>query len=130
MKKVSQKNWLVRSSWPLVQMGFLFFKAPCQVLQNKLSMVGLHIPRGLHCMVHITNLAIQTLSHLQMVSKIEGLFQTFNNYFSKSPKRHLEFLKLVEVMETKGPSFLRMWKPIGYSCCPLFDMLWQNTKHC
>jgi hypothetical protein len=59
-------------------------------------------------MVHITNLAIQTLSHLQMVSKIEGLFQTFNNYFSKSPKRHLEFLKLVEVMETKGPSFLRM----------------------
>jgi hypothetical protein len=56
-------------------------------------------------MVHITNLVIQTLSHLQMVSIIEGLFQTLYNYFSKSPKRHLEFFKLVELMETKGSRF-------------------------
>jgi hypothetical protein len=59
----------------------------------------------LHCLVQITNLAIQTLSHLQMVSTIEGLFETLYNYFSKSPKMHLEISKLVELMETKGPRF-------------------------
>jgi hypothetical protein len=48
---------------------------------------------GVHCMAHITNLVVQTLSHLQMVSRIEGLFQTLHNYFSKSLKRHLEFMK-------------------------------------
>jgi hypothetical protein len=37
-----------------------------------------------------------------MVNKIEGLFQTLYKYFSKSPKRHLEFTKLAEVMELKG----------------------------
>jgi hypothetical protein len=30
--------------------------------------------RGVHCMAHRTNLAFQTLSHLQMINKIEGLF--------------------------------------------------------
>ncbi len=29
-----------------------------------------------HCMVHETNLEVQTLSHLQMVNKIEKLLQT------------------------------------------------------
>ncbi len=37
-----------------------------------------------------------------MVNKIEGLFQTLYNYFSKSLIRHLEFTKLVKVMELKG----------------------------
>jgi len=32
---------------------------------------------GKYCMVHKTNLAIQTLSHLPMVNKIEGLLFTF-----------------------------------------------------
>jgi hypothetical protein len=40
---------------------------------------------GFHCMVNITNLIVQILSHLQMVNKIEGLFQTLYNFFSKSP---------------------------------------------
>ncbi len=48
---------------------------------------------GVHCMAHRTNLVVQTLSHLQMVSRIESLLQTSYNYFSKSLKRHLEFMK-------------------------------------
>jgi hypothetical protein len=89
-------------------MGFLFSKAPVHVLQNKLLMVGLHIPLGVHYMVHRTNLVVQTLSHLQMVSKIECLFQTLYNYFSKSLKRHLKFMKLAKLMETKGAKILGM----------------------
>jgi hypothetical protein len=58
-----------------------------------------------HCMAHETNLAVQTLSHLQMVNKIEGLLQTLYNYFSKSSKRHLEFMKLTKLMETKSARF-------------------------
>ncbi len=42
-----------------------------------------------------------------MVNKLEGLLQTLYNYFSESPKRHLEFTKLVQVMETKGAKILK-----------------------
>jgi len=42
-----------------------------------------------------------------MVSKLEGLLHTLYNYFSKSPKRHLEFTKLVELMKTKGVKILK-----------------------
>jgi uncharacterized membrane protein len=42
-----------------------------------------------------------------MVNRLEGLLQTLYNYFSKSFKRHLEFTKLVEVMETKGAKILK-----------------------
>jgi hypothetical protein len=48
---------------------------------------------GVHCVAHRTNLVVQTLSHLQMVSRIESLLQTLYNYFSKSFKRHLECMK-------------------------------------
>jgi hypothetical protein len=42
-----------------------------------------------------------------MVNRIEGLLQTLYNYFSKNPKRHLEFTKLTKVMETKGAKILK-----------------------
>ncbi len=42
-----------------------------------------------------------------MVNKLEGLFHTLYNYFSKSPKWHLGFTKLVELMETKGAKILK-----------------------
>jgi hypothetical protein len=58
-------------------------------------------------MAHGTNLEIQTLSHLQMENIIEGLLQTLYNYFSKNLKRHLEFMKVAKLMETKGEFFLK-----------------------
>jgi hypothetical protein len=36
-----------------------------------------------------------------MVSKLEDLLQSLYAYFSSFPKRHLEFIKLVEIMEKR-----------------------------
>ncbi len=62
---------------------------------------------GVHYMVHRTNVVVETLSYLQMVNIIEGLFQTLYNYFSKSLKRHFKFTKFEELMETKGAKILK-----------------------
>jgi hypothetical protein len=50
------------------------------------------------------NLALEKLPALQ---KIELLLADLYSYFCKSPKKHIEFCKLVEVMETKGLKILR-----------------------
>jgi hypothetical protein len=52
-----------------------------------------------HCMAHWTNLDVQVLSNLPMVAKLEDLSQSLYFYFSSSPKCHLEFTKLVEMVE-------------------------------
>jgi hypothetical protein len=61
-------------------------------------------------MVHRTNLVVQTFSNLPLVFRIESLLQCIYVYFSHSPKRHLEFAKLVEIMETKGNKLLQNMK--------------------
>jgi len=63
-----------------------------------------HAPhmQGMHCVAHRSNLAVQCLSDLEMVSRIETLLSALHRYFSKSPKRHLELQKLAELFETKG----------------------------
>ncbi len=62
---------------------------------------------GVHYITHKTSLAIQTLLHLQMVIKLEGLFYTLYKYFSNNFKRHLEFTKLAKLMETKSAKILK-----------------------
>jgi hypothetical protein len=57
---------------------------------------------GQHCMAHKTNLAMQALSNLTMVSKLEDLFQFVYAYFSSSPNCHLKFIKLAKIMEIGG----------------------------
>jgi hypothetical protein len=42
-----------------------------------------------------------------MVEGIEDILANLYTYFCKTPQKHLEFLKLVEVMETKGLKILR-----------------------
>jgi len=61
---------------------------------------------GVHCMAHQTNLAMQTLSAIPLVKCIESLLQTLHAYFAHFPKRHLKFIKLTEIMETKGNKIL------------------------
>ncbi len=56
---------------------------------------------GQYCMAHRTNLAIQVLSNLPMVAKLEDLLQSLYFYFSNSPKHHLEFTKLAKMVETR-----------------------------
>ena len=53
------------------------------------------------------NLAVEPLSNPPIVGKCESLCQSMYAYFSQSPKKHLEFQKLVDVMETKGLNMLR-----------------------
>jgi hypothetical protein len=57
-------------------------------------------------MAHRTNLAVEPLSNLPVVNKIESLCKNIHSYFSHSPKRHLEFTKLAEIVETKGLKIL------------------------
>jgi hypothetical protein len=44
---------------------------------------------------------MQTLLGFPLVKRIESLLQTLHAYFAHSPRQHLNFTKLVEVMETK-----------------------------
>jgi hypothetical protein len=53
------------------------------------------------------NLAIEVLEKLPILDKIEAMLGDIYSYFCKSPKKHMEFLKLAEVMETKGLKILR-----------------------
>jgi hypothetical protein len=50
---------------------------------------------------------MQALFKLNMVCRLENLFQTLYAYFNESPKKHLEFNKLVEIMETQGNKLLK-----------------------
>jgi hypothetical protein len=59
-------------------------------------------------MAHHTDLVVQILSGLPLVKHIESLLQTLHAYFAHSPKQHLEFTKLIEVMETKKVKFCTM----------------------
>jgi hypothetical protein len=61
----------------------------------------------IHCFAHRTNLAVEPLSNLPIVKKLEDLCQVTYSYFSHSSKRHLEFQKLADVVETEGLAILR-----------------------
>jgi hypothetical protein len=61
---------------------------------------------GIHCCVHRTNLAIQTLSHLQVVSHIKTLLQSLYTTFVHFPKRHFEFTKLAQILQIKGDKII------------------------
>jgi len=56
----------------------------------------------IHCMANQTNLVVQSLSSMLMVSKLENVLQSLYGYFFSFPKHHLEFTKLVEIVEIKG----------------------------
>jgi hypothetical protein len=56
---------------------------------------------------HRTNLAVEALSNLPMVSRIEEMLASLYVFFAHSPKRHLEFIKLAEVMQSKGLKILK-----------------------
>ena len=65
---------------------------------------------AVHCSNHKTNLAMHVVSKTAIVSKGESLLSALHTYFSKSPKKCLEFSKLVEIMETKGLKILKHCK--------------------
>ncbi len=58
-------------------------------------------------MAHYINLVIQTLLRLLLVVRIENFVQCLYFYFTHSPKRHLEFIKITKLMATKGNKIFR-----------------------
>jgi len=75
-------------------------------------------------MAHRTNLAITTLSSLKLVSKVENLLAWMYNYFAHCPNRHLEFCKLVKILESKGNKLLKniktQWISMLLACKRIF----------
>lgn len=61
---------------------------------------------GIHCMAHRTNLAFKIVSDFEEVSKVETLVKDLYSYFSKSPKRSLEFCQFQEGL-TNGKKLLK-----------------------
>ena len=62
---------------------------------------------AVHYMAHRINLAVQPLSNLPIVAKLENLCQAMYSYFSISSKRHLRFQKLADIVKTEGLRMLR-----------------------
>jgi hypothetical protein len=62
---------------------------------------------SVHDFAHRTDLAVEAMSDLPFVQKLEALCKSLHSYFSVSPKRHLEFQKLAEVVETEGLKILK-----------------------
>ncbi len=50
---------------------------------------------------------MQIQSQIPIVKYIEDLLLSFYSFFSHSPKMHIEFFKLVDLMKTKGSKNLR-----------------------
>ncbi len=74
----------------------------CQI-QNK------YVPhfKCIHYMAHRTNLAIQSLSQIFIMKCKKNLFQSFYSFFFHDLKKHLEFLKLVNLTNVKRKKILQ-----------------------
>ena len=71
---------------------------------------------GMHCMSHMTNLTVQSLSQVPLVMRIEELLQSLYSFFSHSPKRNQELADLANIVETAGQRILRNVKTRWISC--------------
>jgi hypothetical protein len=63
---------------------------------------------GMHYMFHQTNRAVQALSNLSLVSKIETLLNALHSYFTSSPKMHMKFTKLAKIMKQMDLRYLAL----------------------
>jgi hypothetical protein len=54
-----------------------------------------------------TNLTVDVLGQMPIVSGIEEMLADIYTFFCKSSKKHLEFVKLVELLNSKGNKILR-----------------------
>jgi hypothetical protein len=81
----------------------------------------------IHCMAHQTNLAVQSLSSMPMVSKLENLLQSLYGYFSSSLKHHLEFTKLTKIVEIKRLKVLLNAKTRWINMLPLLKKGWERV---
>jgi hypothetical protein len=95
------------------------------VLQDKWQCVTTHIQvkhvphmHGIHYVAHRTNLGIEDLSDLPLMSHVGKLLVGLYSYFSYSPKRHLKLEKLCELLQVKGGKILNNMKTRWISILP------------
>jgi hypothetical protein len=74
---------------------------------NKLQVSHAPHMQDMHCVAQRNNLAVQCLSDLKMVARIETLLVVLHTYFSKSPKHHLELQKLAKLLKSKDRKILQ-----------------------
>jgi hypothetical protein len=65
---------------------------------------------GFHCVAHRANLTLQSLYDLIFIARLDSFVTNFYGYFNHSPKRHLEFQRLVHILETIGNKILKIVK--------------------
>lgn len=65
---------------------------------------------GIRCCSPKLNLAVQSLAEIDIVSQMEAFLTTPHAYFTKSPKKALEFSNLAQVIETGGRKILKHYK--------------------
>lgn len=78
---------------------------------------------GMHCVAHCCNVAFKRFSKHGVFVAIEMVLNATNAYFSHSPKRYVEFNKLVELIETKGLKLLKSIKTCWVSLTKPFVRL-------
>jgi hypothetical protein len=81
---------------------------------------------GVYCVAHRINLSVQYSSNLIFIAHIEALMVNLFNYFNHSAKQHLEFQKLVTIMETKVNKII---KNVRCQCWNPRTKLWLNIGH-
>jgi hypothetical protein len=89
-----------------------------------------------HDFAHRTNLVVEALSGLPVLQKLETLCKSLHAYFSGSPKCHLEFRKLAEVVETEGLKILNkvatrwisLLEPLKRICCEYKTLIVKFAK--
>ncbi len=73
------KNLIGKKLMTLSANGVFFFQSIRSSIIRQIFNGWAPHSMGVHYMAHITNVAVQILSHLQMVRRIEGLLQTLYN---------------------------------------------------
>jgi hypothetical protein len=69
--------------------GILMFQGYRSNIIQQLKEQDAPFMLGVHCMTHCTNLAVEPLSNLHVVAKLETICQTLYIYFSMSSKKHI-----------------------------------------
>jgi hypothetical protein len=83
----------------------------------------------IHCTTHRTNLVVQTFKILAIVQKIENVLKNSYSYFCNNPKRTQKFVKLANILETKGQHVFNNIKTlVDFYVTPSKDNVKMNIK--
>jgi hypothetical protein len=83
---------------------------------------------GVHCHAHKINVAMKTLSQLEIFHAVEELMRICHAYFFHSPKKYSEFKSFAQTIDTKG---LKLLKNVTTCWLSLLEpMRWILSEFC